>query len=96
MHVISRKKLREFWATHPDARSPLEQWFRVAQRADWSAFSEVRAVFRAADPVGASTVFNIGGNKYRLIAEVNYKRGKVFVRHVLSHADYSRGTWKKK
>jgi mRNA interferase HigB len=96
MHVISKKKLRTFWATHPDARSPLEQWFRVAKRADWSEFSEVRAVFRAADQVGAYTVFNIGGNKYRLIAEISYKRGKVFLRHVLSHADYSRGAWKKK
>ena len=95
MHVISKKKLREFWAFHPDAKSPLDHWFRIAKRADWADFSELRAIFRSADQVEKYTVFNVGGNKYRLIVEINYTRGKVFVRHVLSHADYSRGTWKK-
>jgi mRNA interferase HigB len=94
MHVISRKKLRAFWGIHPEAKSPLDSWFRIAKRTDWNTFAEIRAVFRSADQVGKSIVFNIGGNKYRLIAEINYRRQKLFVRHVLTHADYSREAWK--
>ena len=57
-------------------------------------FVWLQATFGSADQVGKYTVFNIGGNKYRLITEISYERGKVFLRHVLTHADYSRGTWK--
>jgi mRNA interferase HigB len=93
MHVISRKKLRTFWAIHPEAKGPLDSWFRLAKHNDWNTFAEIRAVFPSADQVGKYIVFNVGGNNYRLIAEINYRRLKVFVRHVLTHADYSRGTW---
>jgi mRNA interferase HigB len=95
MHVISRKKLRLFWSIHPEAKSSLNHWFRVAKKADWTKFADLQATFQSADQVGKYTVFDIGGNKYRLIAEINFKRCKIFVRHVLTHADYSRGTWKK-
>jgi mRNA interferase HigB len=95
MHVISKKKLRIFWSIYPVAKSPLDNWFRVAKKTDWSKFADVKATFGSADEVGKYIVFNVGGNKYRLICEINYQRGKVFVRHVLTHADYSRGAWKK-
>ncbi len=95
MHLISKKKLREFWAVHPEAENSLNHWFRVAQRAEWTNFAEVRATFTTTDRVGKYTVFDVGGNNYRLIAEINYDRGKLFLRHVLTHAEYSRGKWKK-
>jgi len=94
MRVISRKKLREFWELYPKARTPLDAWYQVAKRAKWENFAEVRRTFNSADVVGRFVVFNIGGNKYRLIAVIHYNRGKVFIRHVLTHAEYDEGQWK--
>jgi mRNA interferase HigB len=94
MHVISRKRLREFWDVHPDAETPLRAWHKLARQEDWQTFADVRAVFPHADQVGKLTVFNIGGNKYRLIAAIHFNRGKVYVRHVLTHAEYDQGKWK--
>ena len=93
-HVISAKKLRVFWTDHPDAEPPLRSWLRVVEQADWQNFAEVRATFAHADTVGRCVVFNIGGNKYRLIAAIHYNRSKVFVRHVLTHAEYDKDHWK--
>jgi mRNA interferase HigB len=94
MHVISQKMLRQFWAVHQEAERPLRTWFRVVCRAEWENFAEVRSTYPHADQVGKFTVFNVGGNKYRLVAVIHYNRGKVYVRHVLTHAEYSRGKWK--
>jgi mRNA interferase HigB len=94
MHVISKKKLREFWELYPKARSPLEAWYQVAKRAEWQNFAEMRRTFGSADVVGRFVVFNIGGHKFRLIAAIHYNRRKVFIRHVLTHAEYDEGNWK--
>jgi mRNA interferase HigB len=94
MHVISKKKLREFWEEHPKAKSPLEDWYRVSRVAEWGSFADVRETRADADQVGRFTVFNIGGNKYRLIAVIHFNRGKLFVRNVLTHAEYDEGKWK--
>jgi mRNA interferase HigB len=94
MHVISKKKLREFWEEHVRAQAPLEQWYQVARNAEWETFADVRKTFDTADQVGKFTVFDIGGNKYRLIAVIHFNRGKLFVRHVLTHAEYDEGKWK--
>lgn len=96
MHVISRKKLREFWEEHPDAEGPLGAWFKVAEKAQWEHFADLRSVYPHADLVGELTVINIGGNKYRLVIRINYNSGTVFIRHVLTHAEYDRGDWKKR
>ena len=94
MHVISRKKLREFAQRHTDAGNALDAWFAVTRKAQWHDPSDVRQAFGSADIVDKWTVFNIRGNHYRLITEINYLRGKVFIRHVLTHAEYDRGDWK--
>jgi mRNA interferase HigB len=94
MHIISQKMLRTFWADHPPAESPLRAWYKAVSRAVWADFAEVRALYPHADQVGKFTVFNIGGNKYRLIAVIHHNRRKVFVRHVLTHAEYDQGKWK--
>jgi mRNA interferase HigB len=94
MHVISKKKLREFWKLYPKAKSPLEDWYRVARAAAWESFVDVRDTRADADQVDRFTVFNIGGNKYRLIAVLHFNRGKLYVRHVLTHAEYAAGKWK--
>jgi mRNA interferase HigB len=95
MHVLSEKKLREFWALHPDAEIPLRSWHRVAEQSEWEKFADVREIYPSADQVGKFTVFNVGGNKFRLIVVIHFNRGKLYVRHVLTHEDYDRGAWKR-
>lgn len=94
MHVISRKKLKEAAARHADLEGPLDAWFRIAKKAEWKSPADVRKTFSSADAVGKWTVFNIKGNQYRLITEINYGFERVYVRHVLTHAEYDRGGWK--
>ena len=87
MHVISKKKLREVWAVHPDAESALRGWYSAAKNASWESFGDVRKTFNTSDQVGRFTVFDIG-RQYRLIAVIHFDRGKLFVRHVLTHSEY--------
>jgi mRNA interferase HigB len=94
VHVISRKKLLEAAKKHPDLYAPLDVWYRIAKKALWRNLMEVRRQLPTADAVPPFTVFNIKGNAYRLITEINYHSGRIFLRHVLTHAEYSKGTWK--
>ena len=99
MRVISLKLLREFWEQHLDAEAPLREWYGTALAAEWESLMDVRRTYPHADGVrvGAGetlTVFNIGGNKYRLVARIRYDYQLVNVRHVLSHAEYDKGNWK--
>jgi mRNA interferase HigB len=94
MHVISRKKLREVWTVIPELKEPLRAWVKVAEKASWKRFSDVRETLKSADQVDKFCVFNILGNRYRLICVIHYNRGKVYIRHVLTHAEYDRGQWK--
>jgi mRNA interferase HigB len=94
MHIISRKALRQFWEKHPDSQTALARWFKIMHQTDFRNLSELRTTFPTADKVGDWIVFNIGGNKYRLIASMHFNRGKVYIRHVLTHQEYDRGIWK--
>lgn len=93
MHVITRKRLNLFADQHPDTKSALANWYRLAKQHDFASFAELRSYFPAADQVGKLTVFNIGGNKVRLIAAVHYNRQKIYIRGVLTHAEYDTGKW---
>jgi mRNA interferase HigB len=88
MHVISRKMLVTFGADHSDAVEPLDRWYRVAKKATWANFAEVRADFASADQVKSLTIFNIAGNKYRLVAEIFYNHQVLLVRGIYTHKDY--------
>jgi mRNA interferase HigB len=94
MHIISRKRLLEFGIGCPDACQPLDDWYRLAKEATWRNIAEVRQVYPHADLYGIYTVFNIGGNKYRLVVELHYDTQIVLIRHVLTHAEYDRDKWK--
>ncbi|HAZ11513.1 MAG TPA: hypothetical protein DCY86_01875 [Bdellovibrionales bacterium] len=94
MHIISKRALKEFWAKHPDSERPLEVWFRAMRRSSYKTWNELRGTFPTADKVGDKVVFNVGGNKYRLITVIHFSRGKVFVRDVLTHKEYDEGRWK--
>jgi mRNA interferase HigB len=94
MHVISRKALRLFWGRHPDSKAPLNRWFQIVRRTNFKTFAELRRTFPTADLVDRFTVFNIAGNKYRLVTSIHFNRGKVYIRHVLTHTEYDLGAWK--
>jgi len=94
MHIITRKRLNDFAEKHPDAKSALQHWYKLMKFRNFKSFPELRKVFPSADQVGKLTVFNIGGNKARLIAAIHYNRYKVYIRAVLTHEECSRGRWK--
>ena len=95
MHIISRKRLLEFAKKYPDCSTALESWYRIVKRTDFNSFMELRQTFPSADNVGNLTVFNIGGNKARLIAAIHYNTRKIYIRHILTHKEYDRGSWRK-
>src|SRR5438876_503269 len=99
MRVITRKRLREFAETHPDAVEPLQKWYRHVRQATWGSLQDVRRVYPPADAVtvasgGTVTVFNLCGNKYRLIVAIHFNRQRVYILRLLRHAEYSKGRWK--
>lgn len=96
MRVISRKALRNFSDTHRDAETPLDDWYRTVKRLRWTSIVDVRRTYPHADAVGGFTIFNIGGNKYRLATSINYRTGKVYIRNVMTHEEYSRKEWMKR
>lgn len=88
MHIISLKMLRDFWRKHPEAEQPLRNWHSVAEHSRFVEFADLRLTFGSADYVAPYTVFDVGGNNYRVIAVVRYRDGKIFVRWVMSHLEY--------
>ncbi|HEY6333112.1 MAG TPA: type II toxin-antitoxin system HigB family toxin [Blastocatellia bacterium] len=95
MNIFGFDKAERFWRRHPDVKSPLLQWRRAVQISEWRNFAEVRRTFPSADLVGSCVVFNIAGNKYRLISKINYEKRSIEVRYVLAHQEYDRDSWKK-
>jgi mRNA interferase HigB len=97
-HAISRRKIREFCESHPDhkdAYDALNRWFKITEAMSWGKFADVKATFGAADQVGDFVVFDVGGNKYRVITEIIYDETTVvLLRYVLTHAEYDKGGWK--
>ena len=95
MHIITRKRIQEFVARYPDSEPSLENWYRIVKRTEYNSFSELKQHFRSADYVDGFVVFNISGNKYRLIAAIHFNRKKVYIRHILTHQEYDRDKWKR-
>ena len=94
MHIITRMRLNEFAEKHPDAKPALQHWYKHVKSKDYKSFVELRETFPNADQVGGLTVFNIGGNKVRLIAAIHYNRKIIYIRAVLTHREYDEGKWK--
>jgi mRNA interferase HigB len=91
MHVTSQRKLKEFWERHPDVEQPLRAWHADVKHADWESPSDIKEVYRNASIIANSrVVFNIKGNKYRLVAAIRYESRVVFVRFVGTHREYDR------
>lgn len=103
MRIITKTRLRDYWGEHPEAENSLTGWYRTVKSANWRTFADVKGTFRSADVVGKCIVFNVGGNNIRVIAAVHYQEpmdddkytlGKVFIRKVMTHAEYDRNRWK--
>jgi mRNA interferase HigB len=94
MHVISFKRIREFFSNYPDSESALTSWNKIVRKANWQNLAALKSVYPKADLVGRFVVFNIGGNKYRLIARIVYRSQTVFVIRVMTHKEYDLGKWK--
>ena len=77
------------------AEAPLRAWIKHVKRSHWKNFSDIRSSYPHADQIGRLTVFNIGGNKYRLVVAIHLNHGKVFIRYILTHTEYDSGHWKK-
>ncbi|MCE2415228.1 type II toxin-antitoxin system HigB family toxin [Candidatus Poribacteria bacterium] len=84
------KLIRDFAQKHPNTRSALERWYRLMRGRNFRSIAELCGIFPHADRVAGWTVFNIGGNRARLIATIHYDEQIVFIRHVLTHAEYDK------
>jgi len=99
MRIVKPSRVREHARSHPDAASSLLAWLRIAQKANWHNIQDVRRELPSADGVEVAsgrivTVFNIGGNKYRLIVSIHYRWSMIYVLRFLRHDDYDRNNWK--
>jgi mRNA interferase HigB len=92
MQAIARRTLKEFWASHPRAEAPIRAWFAIAAKARWTSPAEIKRQFGGTvDFVGDNRViFDLGGNKYRLVAHISFAFGRVLVKFIGTHAEYDR------
>jgi len=94
VRIIAKSRLVELGKRHANCANALDAWHRVAVAATWTNLSEVRRAYPSADAVGNKTVFNIKGNTYRLITAIHYDTGIIYIRELLTHAEYDKGDWK--
>ena len=90
MRVINNKPLVDFSKRHPEASASLQAWRKIMEKSDFAHFSELKSAFNTTDKVGSYYVFDIGGNKYRLIVAIHFNRQMLFVRHVFTHQEYDK------
>ena len=95
MRLISKKPLREFWECHPESKPVLEDWYRKAREMEAASFSQLRQQFGAADYVDGFTIFDVGGNRYRIAAVIHYDKQRIYIRHVMTHSEYDRNAWRR-
>ena len=90
VHIISKKKLRDYWEKNSQAELPLAEWYFKMKECRAQNLTQLRAIFNSVDPVHGYTVFNVGGNNYRLIAAVHYNTQRCYVRTIWTHAEYNK------
>lgn len=95
MRIVSRKAIKDATARHSEWGASLNAWYKVAKAADWNNFAEVRDSWKRSDVVGRFVVFDISHNRCRLIATIKYKWKMIYVRYILSHAEYDEKEWQK-
>lgn len=95
MRIVSRKAIKEAAGEHSEWGASLGAWYKIAKTADWKNFAEVRNSWRNSDVVGRFVIFDISHNKCRLVATIKYKWRMVYIRRILSHAEYDAKEWLK-
>ena len=93
MRIITRKRILDFAQDHSDCATALDSWYRIIKKSTFGNFAELRATFPSADQVNGLTIFNIGGNKARLITAIHYNTQRIYIRHVLTHSEYDKNKW---
>ena len=94
MRVIAKRPLVQFWTKHPEAERPFRSWLTLCRSKNFENFAQLKQTFRTVDKVGRFVVFDIGGNKFRLIVVVHVNRKRIYVRAVLTHEDYDQDQWR--
>lgn len=94
MHIISKKAIREAIVEHPNCASALKGWERVVEKTVFTCFDDLKRAFNGIDVVGDKFIFDIGGNKLRLIASIHFNRKKIYIRQILSHKEYDKNKWR--
>jgi mRNA interferase HigB len=100
VHIISKRILIDFWHRHGGSKAALERWYRIAEKARWRCFADIRKTFNSADYFEKGDkiyfIFNVGGNNIRVIAGFNYQTQTMFIKAVMTHSEYSKESWKNK
>lgn len=94
MRVITNKRLVEFAQQHPDAGEPLQTWRKLVESKNFQGFNDLRKTFNSVDIHGDSYIFDIRGNRYRVIAGISFTQQICYIKRVLTHAEYYKGKWK--
>lgn len=94
MRVISRKRIQEAKKMFPEVAHSLDGWYRVVSKNGFHNYAELKKTFGSVDKVKDFYVFDIGGNKIRLIASIHFNRQHIYIRYILSHKEYDKGLWK--
>jgi mRNA interferase HigB len=94
VEIVGEDRILEFADQHPAAKKALYRWLNVVEESTWNNPAEMKRTFGSADIIGTQTVFNVGGNKCRLVALVHYRTHRVLIQHVLTHLEYDKGDWK--
>jgi mRNA interferase HigB len=94
MHIITQKHVWEAKKKYPETANSLDGWYRVIKRNEFANFAELKRTFNSVDKVGTLYVFDIGGNKLRLVANIHFNRKKIYIRYVMTHREYDKNHWK--
>ncbi|WP_093388582.1 type II toxin-antitoxin system HigB family toxin [Rugamonas rubra] len=92
MRVISNKALVDFSIAHPPAHAPMQAWRKILESRPFANFADIKRVFNATDKAGDNYIFNIGGNKYRIVAGISFQYQRLYIRYVFTHEEYNK--WK--
>jgi mRNA interferase HigB len=94
VHIITQKRIWDAKKKHIEAANALDGWYRVIKKNRFNNFAELKRCFNSVDKVGDEYVFDLGGNKLRLIAIIHFQRQKIYIKHILTHKEYDKGSWK--
>jgi len=98
--IVGKGKLQDFWEKHTRAKKPLERWIQIIEEAKWNKFADVKQTFRSArwlpPQSGKFVLFNVKGNRYRVVTAINFRGQVVVILVVMTHSEYDKGKWKEK